>query len=81
MAYDAEKDKVVKNFGEVQVEDKMFTIGIYQYNGGEKKIGIQRKFTKRDGSVSYGPMGRLTRYEAIAIREVFITTLSDLETW
>lgn len=80
MAYDQSKDKVVKAFGDIQVGEKVFAIGIFQYNGGDKKLGIQKKFTKQNGSVTYGSMGRLTRDEAVAIHEALAVALADSST-
>ena len=67
MAYDATKDKLVKKFDDVAVGEKVFVIGVYKYNGGDPKLGIQKKFTSREGKVSYGSMGRLFKEEARAI--------------
>ena len=58
MAYEASKDK------ELWSEDLgTIVVSVNQYNGGDPKVGIVRKFEGKDGEVKFGKAGRLTMDE------------------
>jgi hypothetical protein len=81
MAYDQAKDKTIKTYPDVVIGDKTFAVAIYQYNGGEKKLGIQRKFKKKGGAVEYNSLGRLTRTEAMGLLPIIRDAINDVEVW
>jgi hypothetical protein len=58
MAYEAAKDKELASF-----DLGTIVVTVNQYNGGEPKVQISRKFEGRDGEVKYGRAGRLTMEE------------------
>ncbi|MBI2891139.1 MAG: hypothetical protein HYY13_10195 [Nitrospirae bacterium] len=78
MPYEPEKDKAVRE-NVVEVEGTRLKIGVYSYNGGEKKIGIVRVVRKRDGTDSFAPLGRLRKAEALLVRENLGTLIELLD--
>jgi hypothetical protein len=52
MAYDPSKDKQIKDYGGIQLdEDTALEIGMWQYNGGPKKIRATK--VTRSGTNTY----------------------------
>ena len=60
MGYDKEKDVAIKVWT-LDGEKDALEVGIYQYNGGEKKLQIgPRTFEKKNGDQGHRKAGRLT---------------------
>lgn len=84
MAYDKDNDENIKTVA-VIAEDKpgaeQIVIGFYRYGGpkGKIKLGITRRGTRRDGTMGTGPLGRLTRADAEALKDFFSTFEVDAE--
>lgn len=62
MGYNADNDKLVKLF-EKSEENASLLFSIMSYNNGEKKLQISRSYAKKDGTIGYGNIGRLTKSE------------------
>jgi hypothetical protein len=63
MAYDKSKDK---KLWEKEVAISIATsiiVGIYSYDGGEKKLGLSRMYATGDGNPKFQSIGRMTRTE------------------
>jgi len=74
MSYDNEKDICVEEIAQVpsSKEGQTIKIGMYSYNGGEQKLGLNRCYTKRDGTVSTGSIGRMTVLEAKRVTKALL---------
>jgi len=62
MAYDANKDKVIKVFT-FEYEGGSLLFAITSYNGGGPKLQISRTYNKNNGETGYAKAGRLTLEE------------------
>ena len=63
MPYDKSLD--MESFKEVkEFEDSRITIGVFSYNGGEKKLQLSRENRGQTGEWRFAKLGRLTREEA-----------------
>jgi hypothetical protein len=51
--------KETKEFG-----DSRFTVGVFSYNGGTKKLGISKETQTQDGEWRFGKLGRMTKEQA-----------------
>ena len=55
-------------------------VGVYQYNGGAAKIGVNRIYTKRNESVpSRGKIGRMTLEEAEAVAPGIVAIIAEIK--
>ena len=63
MAYDTNKDKVLK-VSTHEYEGGSLLFALISYDGGPPKLQISRTYDKRNGETGYGKLGRMT------IREV-----------
>lgn len=70
MAYDQSKDKLIKLFERKENKGTLM-ISIMSYNNGDKKIQIGRSYEKKDGSLGYSGMGRLTLSELKWFNEIY----------
>jgi hypothetical protein len=59
---DAEIFKEEHNF-----EGTRITVGVFQYNEGEKKLQLGRQNVNKDGELGFTKLGRLRKEEAEAI--------------
>ena len=63
MPYDASLD--VGTFAETkEYESTRITVGVFSYNGGEKKLQITRENRGQAGEWRFSKLGRLTKQEA-----------------
>ena len=66
MAFDKTLDK--KLFSETkEFETTRITVGVFQYNEGEKKLQISRENRNQDGEWSFAKLGRMFKNEAEAV--------------
>ena len=66
MAFDKSLDKEM--FAEsAKFETTKITVGIYSYNGGEKKMQIARENMNQNGEWSFAKLGRMVKEEAEAV--------------
>jgi len=56
---DEETFKETKEFGETRIH-----IGVYSYNGGEKKLQLTRETKNRNDEWQFVKLGRMTKSEA-----------------
>lgn len=78
MPYEPEKDQAIQE-EIVEAEGTRLKIGVYSYNGGEKKIGMVRLVRKKDGTDSFAPLGRVRKSEAQLLRATFDKLIPLLE--
>ena len=63
MPYDKSLD--VESFKEVkEFEETRITVGVFSYNGGEKKVQLSRENLDANGNWRFAKLGRLTKPEA-----------------
>ena len=63
MGYNQDSDKLLRLFEKTNEDGNSFLISIFSYNGAAPKIQITRMFKKKDGTMGYGKMGRLSAEE------------------
>lgn len=59
MAYQQEKDKLIKLF-ELKNNDSSLMLSIFSYDGGKAKLGFSRTFKKKDDTMGYSSIGRMS---------------------
>lgn len=59
MAYDQSKDSLIRLF-EMKKDKASLLCSIFSYDNGQPKLGFTRSFEKKDGTIGYGQLGRLT---------------------
>jgi hypothetical protein len=72
--YDKEKDKLI---AEEIIHNGMYKVGLYQYNGGEPKIGVLEETSYKDRKtgqdvISYKKVGRVDVETAQLIAQAII---------
>ena len=63
MTYTEKLDKKLADIAELETGDGWIVVTIQSYSGGEARVGMVRKFLKRDGSEGYGKLGRVSYEE------------------
>ena len=77
MPYDAALDK--ETFKESkEFNDTRISVGIFSYNGGEKKLQISRENTTADGQWRFAKLGRLNKQEAKEIVPILVKAVENL---
>ena len=62
MAFDKNLDKALFSESK-EFETTKITVGVYQYNEGEKKLQISRENRSQDGEWSFAKLGRMFKDE------------------
>ena len=62
MGYNQDDDKLIKLF-EFEYEKGSLQFSLFSYKGQKPKLQVHRMFEKKDGTMDYGKMGRLTLEE------------------
>lgn len=70
---DKETFKVAKEF-----EDTRITVGVFSYNGGEKKLQIVRENKDQNGAWRYTKLGRLSKSEINEILPVMLKAVENM---
>ena len=71
---DVETFKAVKEF-----DDTRISVGVYSYNGGEKKLQITRENKNRvDESWRFTKLGRLSKHEAQEVIPVVMKAIENM---
>lgn len=70
---DAESFKEVKEFGETRV-----TVGVYSYNGGEKKLQVSRENMDQNGAWRFAKLGRMSVKEAKEVIPLMMKAVENL---
>ena len=70
---DAETFKEVKDFGETRV-----TVGVYSYNGGEKKLQLSRENMDQGGEWRFAKLGRMSIKEAKEVIPLMMKAVENL---
>lgn len=77
MPYDQSLDQEI--FKEVkEFSDSRITIGVFAYNGGEKKLQVTRENMTREGEWRFVKLGRLTKDEAKEIIPVMMKAIENM---
>lgn len=63
-SYDASKDKMISEIGSFDTEKGRIRVGIFSYNDGPHKIGIQRVGERKSGAEWASSLGRISLEEA-----------------
>jgi hypothetical protein len=79
MAFDKNLDKQL--FAEtVDLETTKITVGVYSYNGGDKKMQLSREnLNLNSGEWGFSKLGRLTKEEAAAIIPFMQKAMEEME--
>lgn len=70
---DAETFKEVKDFGETRI-----TVGVFSYNGGEKKLQLSRENMDQNGDWRFAKLGRMAVKEAKEIIPLMMKAVENL---
>lgn len=77
MPYDKSLDAVsfkeIKEFGSARI-----TIGVFSYNGGEKKLQVSREIKTQGDEWQFSKLGRLTKEEAKEIIPVMLKAVENM---
>ncbi len=77
MPYDKSLDK--ESFKEArEFEDTRITVGVFSYNGGEKKLQISRENKDPSEEWRFAKLGRMTKQEAKEVVPVLMKALEIL---
>lgn len=77
--YNKEKDKLIKYIDTTNDKGDKLCLLVYSYNNGEPKLQISRVFSKKDGSTSYGKVGRLNIEEVSWINDCLDLVLTYMK--
>ena len=70
---DAETFKEVKEFEETRI-----TVGVYSYNGGEKKLQVSRENMDQNGDWRFAKLGRMSIKEAKEVIPLMMKAVENL---
>lgn len=77
MPYDASLDKetfkVTKEFGETRI-----SVGVFSYNGGEKKLQISRENRDQSNEWRFAKLGRLNKAEAKEVTPIIMKAIENM---
>ncbi len=77
MPYDKSLD--VEVFKETkEFEGTRITVGVFSYNGGEKKMQVGRENMDRNDNWRFNKLGRMNKEEAEAIVPVIIKAIENM---
>ena len=70
---DAETFKEIKEFEETRI-----TVGVYSYNGGEKKLQVSRENMDQNGDWRFAKLGRMSIKEAKEVIPLMMKAVENL---
>ncbi|NTV29268.1 MAG: hypothetical protein HGA80_04220 [Candidatus Omnitrophica bacterium] len=74
-----EKSLDVEVFKEVkELDGTRITIGVFSYNGGEKKLQVGRENQDASGEWRFSKLGRMTKPEAQAVIPVMMKAVESM---
>ncbi len=77
MPYDKSLD--VESFKEVKdFEETRISVGVFSYNGGEKKLQVVRENKNQSEEWRFSKLGRLTKSEAQEIVPVMMKAIENM---
>ncbi len=77
MPYDATLD--ASTFKEIKEFDgSRITVGVFSYNGNEKKLQLSRENLSQEGEWRFAKLGRLTKDEAEAIVPIMVKAIGSM---
>ncbi len=77
MPYDKSLD--VEQFKEVkEFEGSRVTVGVFSYNGGEKKLQLGRENQDASGEWRFSKLGRMTKDEVQAVVPVMMKAVESM---
>ena len=77
MPYDKSLD--VESFKEAkEFEDSRITVGVFSYNGGEKKLQISRENKDQNDEWRFAKLGRMNKHEAKEIVPILMKAVDKM---
>jgi len=77
MPYDKSLD--VESFKETkEFEDTRITVGVFSYNGGEKKLQISRENRNQNDEWRFAKLGRLNKAEASEVAPIMAKAIEGM---
>jgi len=77
MPYDASLDQ--ETFKETkEFEDTRITVGVFSYNGGEKKLQVSRENRGQNDEWRFAKLGRMTKGEAQEVIPVMMKAVENM---
>ena len=74
-----EKSLDVESFKEIkEFDDTRITVGVFSYNGGEKKLQIARENKDQNEEWRFAKLGRLTKTEAKDVIPVLMKAVEKM---
>lgn len=70
---DKETFKVTKEF-----DDTRISVGVYSYNGGEKKLQLSRENRDQQNEWRFAKLGRMNKAEAKEVAPVIIKAIESM---
>ena len=70
---DVESFKEVKDFGETRV-----SVGVFSYNGGEKKLQLTRENQSQTGEWRFAKLGRMTKDEVQEVVPIMTRAVENM---
>ena len=70
---DTETFKEIKDFGETRI-----TVGVFSYNGGEKKLQLSRENQDQGGDWRFAKLGRMSIKEAKEVIPLMMKAVENL---
>ena len=70
---DVETFKETKQFNETRI-----TVGVFSYNGGEKKLQLSRENLGTDEEWRFAKLGRMNKHEAKEIAPILLKALESM---
>jgi len=77
--WDPEKDVLIKLFEMNGENNKSLLMSLMKYDEGEIKLQITRSYVKKDETIGYGKMGRLSKKELIFLKNNIDEMLNIME--
>jgi len=78
MAFDKNLDKRLFS-EEKEFDTTRITVGVYSYNGGEKKLQISRENRNQNGEWSFAKLGRMLKEEAEAVMPLMQKAIAEMD--
>ena len=78
MPYDASLDEQI-SAKEWEGQGCKLIVGVFSYNGGQRKVQIRRELSTEEGRPGFAKLGRLTKDELEGILPLLQDALKDLE--
>jgi hypothetical protein len=78
MAFDKNLDKTLFS-EEKELETTRITVGVFSYNGGEKKLQVSRENRNQNGEWSFAKLGRMNFEEVEFVLPIMKKALEEMK--